>query len=68
MNEKQAAKAAAKFSKEDGEAQFVVWVFDDGRHVYSAEQTRRYAPFLHIEAAYVAGVKVADAHAVLEAA
>lgn len=59
MNEKQANKMAAKFSKEDGEAQYIVWVFDDGRHIYNAEQVRRYQAFLTVEAVYIDGVKVA---------
>jgi hypothetical protein len=58
MNEKQAHKQAAKASKTEG-AQFVVYVFDQGYSVYDAEQCRRYAPLVMVEAAYVAGVKVA---------
>lgn len=57
--EKQTHKNAAKFSKEEGEAQYVVWVFDHGRHIYNAEQVRRYGPLLHVEAVYIDGVKVA---------
>jgi hypothetical protein len=57
MNEKQAAKQAALASKTQG-TQYVVWVFDEGRNVYDAEQAKRYAPLIHIEAVYVAGVKV----------
>ncbi len=59
MNEKQAAKQAAKASKTEG-AQFVVWVFDEGRQVFNAEQARRYGPLVHIEATYVGGVQVAQ--------
>lgn len=58
VNEKQAAKQAAKASKTEG-AQFVVWVFDQGRDVFDREQTRLYGPMLQIEAVYVAGVEVA---------
>lgn len=57
MKQFEAHKQAAKSSKTNG-AQFVVWVFDEGRDVYDAEQTRRYGPLLQIEAAYVAGVRV----------
>jgi hypothetical protein len=57
MNEKQAAKQAAKASKTEG-PQYVVWVFDQGRDVFNADQMRRYAPLVHVEAAYVAGVQV----------
>ena len=58
MNEKQAHKQAAKASKTEG-AQFVVHVFDQGYDVYDAEQCRRYAPLILVEASYVAGVQVA---------
>ena len=60
MNTAQANKQAAKASKTEG-AQYVVWVFDEGRDVYSAEQARLYAPLIHIEAVYVGGVQVAQA-------
>lgn len=60
MNEKQAHKQAAKASKTEG-AQFVVYVFDQGQDVYDAEQCRRYAPLIAVEACYVAGVQVAAA-------
>ena len=66
MNEKQAHKQAAKLSKAGG-AQFVVYVFDQGQDVYDAEQCRRYAPLIVVEAAYVAGVKVAAADALAAA-
>lgn len=59
MNAAQANKQAAKASKTAG-AQYVVWVFDEGRDVYSAEQARRYAPLIQIEAVYVGGVKMAQ--------
>jgi hypothetical protein len=59
VNGKQAHKQAAKASKADG-AQYVVWVFDQGRDVFNAEQARRYAPLIHVEAVYVAGVQVAQ--------
>ncbi len=58
MNEKQARRQAATESKTSG-ARFVVWVFDEGRSVFDAEQTRRYGPLIQIEAAYVGGVEVA---------
>lgn len=59
MTEKQAHKQAAKDSKTLG-ARYVVWVFDQGRDIFDAEQARRYAPLIHIEAAYVGGVQVAQ--------
>ena len=59
MNDKQAAKQAIKQSKDEGQA-FVVWVFDQGRDVFSAEQARIYAPLINIEAAYVNGVQIAQ--------
>lgn len=57
MTEAQAHKQAAKLSKTNG-AQFVVYVFDQGQDVYDAEQCRRYAPLISVEAAYLAGVKI----------
>ena len=57
MNQAQANKMAAKLSKTDGQ-QFVVWVFDQGRDVYNADQTRMYAPLIQIEAAFVGGLQV----------
>jgi hypothetical protein len=59
MTEAQARKQAAKASKTQGQ-QYVVWVFDQGRDVFNAEQARRYAPLIQIEAAYVGGVEVAQ--------
>ena len=56
-NEQRAHKQAAKASKTEGQ-QFVVYVFDQGYDVYSADQARMYAPLILIEAAYVGGVKV----------
>jgi hypothetical protein len=68
MKQAAAEKIAAKQSKTEG-AQFVVWVFDDGRYVYDREQCRRYAPLIHVEAAFVAGVRIDTAAALaLEAA
>lgn len=58
MNAKQAAKQAARESKTQG-ARYVVYVPDQGRDVYDAEQARRYAPLIFIEAVYVGGVQVA---------
>lgn len=57
MNEKQANRQAAKASKSEG-PQYVVWVFDQGRDVFNADQMRRYAPLVHVEAVYVGGVQV----------
>ncbi len=57
MNQAQANKQAAKLSKTEGQ-QFVVWVFDQGREVFNATQTRMYAPLIQIEAAFVGGVQV----------
>lgn len=65
MNQATAEKIAAKQSKTDG-AQFVVWVFDDGRYVYNREQCRRYAPLVHVEAAFVAGVRIDTAAALAQ--
>lgn len=62
MNVKQASKQAAQASKTGG-THFVVYVFDQGRDVFNAEQCRLYAPLIHIEAAFVGGVQVADASA-----
>ena len=59
MNEKQAHKQAASDSKTKG-AQYVVWVFDQGRDVYTSEQARIYAPLISVEAVYVGGVQVAQ--------
>ncbi|WP_189685720.1 hypothetical protein [Pseudorhodoferax aquiterrae] len=65
MKQAAAEKIAAKQSKTEG-AQFVVWVFDDGRYVYNQEQCRRYAPLIHIEAAFVAGVRIETAAALAQ--
>jgi len=65
MTRDQANKQAAKQSKTQG-ARFVVWVFDQGREVFDSEQTRRYAPLIDIEAAFVGGVEV-SAQSALEA-
>jgi hypothetical protein len=59
MNAAQANKQAARESKTQG-ARYVVWVFDQGRDVYSREQVRTYSQFLSIESLWVDGVKVAD--------
>lgn len=50
-------KEAAKLSKTGG-VRFVVYVFDEGGDVYTAEQARMYAPLIQIEAAYLDGVQV----------
>jgi hypothetical protein len=60
MNQAQANKQAAKASKTEG-AQYVVWVFDDGRYIYNADQARIYAPLIQIEAVFIGGVQVAQA-------
>ena len=59
MSAKQAENLAAKQSKTLG-ARYVVWVFDQGRDVYSREQVKTYSQFLSIESLFVDGVKVAD--------
>jgi len=58
MDQQQANKQAAKASKTEG-AQYVVWVFDQGRDVFNAEQARIYAPLIQIEAVFVGGMQVA---------
>lgn len=58
MNAKQAAKDAARQSK-DGSVRFVVWVFDQGREIFDAEQARIYSKFIQIESAYLAGIQIA---------
>jgi len=58
MNRDQANKRAAQQSKTDG-PHYVVWVFDQGREVFNAEQARRYAPLIQVDAAYVDGIEVA---------
>jgi hypothetical protein len=62
MNAKQAAKEAAKKSK-DGSVRFVVWVFDQGREIFDAEQVSIYAKFIQIEETYLGGVQIANAEA-----
>jgi hypothetical protein len=57
MDTKQAEKQAAKASKTEG-TQYVVWIFDQGREVFNAEQAKRYGPLVHVEAVFVGGVKV----------
>jgi hypothetical protein len=59
MNSQQARKQAAKASKTEG-TQFVVWVYDQGREIYSAAQAAMYAPFLQVEAVFVGGVEIAN--------
>lgn len=65
MNAKQAHKQAAAESKTEG-ARYVVYVFDQGQDVYSAEQCRMWQALILVEACYIAGVKVADAEAVVQ--
>jgi hypothetical protein len=56
----QAHKEARKNSEKYG-AQFVVHVFDDGEHIYEADQVRRWKNFLHVEACYMEGRQVPEA-------
>lgn len=63
MNAKQATKEASKLSK-DGSIRFVVWVFDQGREIFDAEQARIYQKFIQIEAAYLGGVQISHETAV----
>jgi hypothetical protein len=67
MNTKQADKQASIESKTLG-ARYVVWVFDEGRDVYSREQVKTYGAFLTIEALFINGAKVADAAIAIEVA
>lgn len=57
MTEQQARKQAAKASNFEG-PQYVVWVFDQGRDVFNADQMRRYAPLVHVEHVYIGGVDI----------
>lgn len=57
MKSEQAEKQAAKASR-TGVSQFVVWVFDEGRQIFDAEQARIWAPLIHVEAIFVNGAKV----------
>jgi hypothetical protein len=59
MNAAQANKQAAKASKTDG-AQYVVWVFDQGRDIFNADQARRYGPLVQVEAVFIGGAQVAS--------
>jgi hypothetical protein len=58
MNEKQAAKQAAKQSK-SGTLAYVVYVYDQGRSVFNAEQFKTYQQFCDLEAVYKNGKVVA---------
>lgn len=58
MKIEQAKKQAAKDSK-DGSARFIVWVFDQGREIFDAEQMRIYQKFVQIEATFLGGVMIA---------
>lgn len=50
-----------------GEQRFVVYVPDDCRYdVFNAEQCRRWAPLIFIEATFVAGQMVSDVRAIGE--
>lgn len=57
MTSSQALKQAKAASKAGGTA-YVVFVPDEGRDVYDAEQMRVYAPLVFVEAAFVGGVQV----------
>jgi hypothetical protein len=57
MNQQQAERQAAKSSKTEG-AQYVVWVFDEGRQICNREQARRWGPLVQIECVYVDGVRI----------
>ncbi len=57
MTEQQAHKQAAKLSKAEG-AQFVVYVFDEGQDVYSANQALLYQQLVILEACYINGVRM----------
>ncbi|MDB5777568.1 MAG: hypothetical protein JWP38_3701 [Herbaspirillum sp.] len=58
MNKVQANKEAAEQSK-SGATRFVVWVFDKGLAVFSAEQARAWARRISIEAAFLDGMQIA---------
>lgn len=58
MNTKQAHAQAARTST-DGKTRYVVYVFDEGADVYTAEQARIYAPLIMIKAAYLNGMQIA---------
>jgi hypothetical protein len=64
MNTKQAMKEATKLSK-DGSTRFVVWVFDQGREIFDAEQARIYAKFIQVEATFLGGVQIAHEEATI---
>lgn len=57
MNQAKANKQAAKQSK-TGALQYVVWVMDQGRDIYTAEQVKMYAAFICIEAVFLDGVQI----------
>ena len=63
MTEQHANKQAAIRSKKEG-AQYVVWVFDQGREIFDADQARRYSQCIHVEAVYVDGAQVSKEMAV----
>jgi glutaredoxin len=50
---------AKRISEKQG-AQFVVYVFDDGEHIYEADQVRRYKNLILIEACYMEGRQVPE--------
>lgn len=57
MTEQQAKKQAARKSNTEG-PQYVVWVFDQGRDIFDADQMRRHAPLVHVEHVFIGGVDI----------
>lgn len=57
MDQAKAMKQAAKQSKTLG-PQFVVWVPDQGRDIYTGAQMLIWAKFVFVEATFVGGVQV----------
>ena len=62
MDEQTAAETAAGASKTAG-IRYVVYVPDQGRAVFNAAQMKTWGPFVHVEAVFVAGVRVDMARA-----
>ena len=57
MTEAQARKQAAQMSKAAG-TRYVVWIFDEGRAVFDAEQVRMYSALINIEAVFMCGHEI----------
>lgn len=57
MTEAQALKQACRKSHTEG-PQYVVWVFDQGRDIFNADQMRTYAPLVHVEHVCIGGVDI----------